>query len=56
MHVECTKWNPYVKNTTKDLIYITKWPKSKYKCYICNKITGYIVKCDHSDKNTKCNR
>ncbi|KAG4096838.1 hypothetical protein H8356DRAFT_1309250 [Neocallimastix lanati (nom. inval.)] len=55
MHIACAKWNPYVKNITKDLIYISKWPKSNNKCYICNKTIGYINKCDHSSKSTRCN-
>jgi len=56
MHIACAKWNPYVKNITKDLIYISKWPKSNNKCYICNKTIGYINKCDHSSKSTRCNK
>lgn len=33
-----------------------RWPRSKVKCYICNKLPGYIIKCDHSERTDKCNR
>ncbi|ORX42467.1 hypothetical protein BCR36DRAFT_362451, partial [Piromyces finnis] len=58
IHVLCAKINPFTKKITKDVIYMkpNRWPKNKVKCYVCNKLTGYIIKCSHLEKSNKCNR